>query len=182
MAHTAHIVRRPDGEVVGAGRLDPLQMGFGPFERLYETADSMVCLVAYDEPERATACATLGVARDADDDRQSDAIMESVRGRRAAEVVATLCANGVAAAQPVGRNVRTFMNDPEQRRLGRVAELLHPVKGNVRELHALLRVSDAAQVPHRLAPELGEHTTAILSHLGYTTDEIDDLRADHAVT
>jgi crotonobetainyl-CoA:carnitine CoA-transferase CaiB-like acyl-CoA transferase len=181
MAHTAHIVRRPDGETVGAGRLDPLQMGFGPFERLYEAADGMVCLVAYDETDRAAACAGLGVARHADDERQSDAIMEALRGRRAADVVDDLRANGVAVAQPVGRNVRTFMNDPEQRRLGRVAELPHPVKGNVRELHRLLRVSDAAPVPHRLAPELGEHTTAILAQLGYTAEEIDALKADGAV-
>ena len=39
LAHMAHAVRRPDGTVIGANRLDPLQMGFGPFERLYETAD-----------------------------------------------------------------------------------------------------------------------------------------------
>ena len=43
MAHMAHAVQRVDGEVIGAGRLDPLQMGFGPFERLYEAADGMVC-------------------------------------------------------------------------------------------------------------------------------------------
>jgi crotonobetainyl-CoA:carnitine CoA-transferase CaiB-like acyl-CoA transferase len=55
------------------------------------------------------------------------------------------------------------------------------VKGNVRELHVLVRVSDAEQVPHRLAPELGEHTDAILGELGYTTEEITALRADNAV-
>jgi crotonobetainyl-CoA:carnitine CoA-transferase CaiB-like acyl-CoA transferase len=52
MGHMAHIVRAMDGTVVGSGRLDPLQMGLGPFERLYETSDGFVCLVAYDPPER----------------------------------------------------------------------------------------------------------------------------------
>ncbi|HZQ58179.1 MAG TPA: CoA transferase [Acidimicrobiales bacterium] len=181
MAHTAHIVRRPDGEVIGAGRLDPLQMGWGAFERLYEAADGMVCIVAYDDADRAAAVATLGVARVADDERQSDAIMEAVRGRGAADVVAALRANGVAAAIAVGRNMRAFMHDPEQRRLGRVSELPHAAKGNVRELAALVRVSGAAQVPHRLAPELGQDTDAILAELGYTAEEIGALRADHAV-
>jgi crotonobetainyl-CoA:carnitine CoA-transferase CaiB-like acyl-CoA transferase len=181
MAHMAHIVRRADGEVVGAGRLDPLQMGFDPFERLYEAADGMVCLVAYDEADRAGACAALGVERVSDDERQADALLVAVLGRTADEAVAALGAKGVAAVQPVGHNVHAFMNDPEQRRFGRVAELPHPVKGNVRELHVLVRVSDAEQVPHRLAPELGEHTDQILAECGYTPAEIAALRADSAV-
>jgi len=86
-----------------------------------------------------------------------------------------------AAAEPVGRNIHSFMNDPEQLRLGRVAELPHPNKGNVRELHVLLRISDAEQVPHRLAPEHGEHTDEILGELGYRPHEIASLRADNAV-
>ena len=51
MSHVAHIVRRVDGVVLGAGRLDTLQYGFGPFERLYETADGWICLVAQEAEE-----------------------------------------------------------------------------------------------------------------------------------
>ena len=93
----------------------------------------------------------------------------------------TVAAAGVAAARPVPRNVHTFMNDPEQRRLGRVAEVPHPVKGNVREPHVLVRVSDVEQVPHRLAPELGEHTDSILADLGYSPDEIAELHTRNVV-
>src|SRR5439155_26214714 len=46
MGHLAHIVRTASGEVLGAGKLDPLQMGVGPFDRLYEAADGWVCIVA----------------------------------------------------------------------------------------------------------------------------------------
>lgn len=181
MGHMAHAVRRPDGEVIGAGLLDPLQCGFGPFERLYETADGWVCIVAYADDERKAVAEALGVARIADDDAQADALLTALADRKAAEVVDDLRAAGVAAAEPIARNVHGFMNDPEQRRLGRVAEVPHPVKGNVREPHVLLRVSDAEQVPHRLAPELGEHTDAILEDLGYSADEIAELRARNVV-
>jgi crotonobetainyl-CoA:carnitine CoA-transferase CaiB-like acyl-CoA transferase len=181
MAHMAHAVRRPDGTVLGAGRLDPLQMGFGPFERLYNTSDGMVCLVAYTESERRTAVRALGVERISDEDLQGYAITSALETRRAAEVVAGLRAAGVAAAQAAGRNVHKVMNDPEQRRFGRVAEVPHREKGNVRELHVLLRVSDAIQVPHRLAPELGEHTDEILAEVGYTPEEIARLHAQGAV-
>ncbi len=181
MAHTAHIVERAGGERIGAGRLDPLQMGFGPFERLYEAADGMVCLIAYAEPDRAAALKALGVERVVDDDEQAELLMRAIRVRAAPDVISTLRGRGVAVAQPVGRNIHNFMNDPEQRRLGRVVELPHAAKGNVRELHALMRVSDTVQVPHRLAPELGEHTDAILTQFGYAPMEIARLHADGAV-
>ena len=63
--------------------------------------------------------------------------------------------------------MHTFMNDPEQRPIGRVAEGRTTRLGNVRESHVLVRVSDAESTPHRLAPELGEHTDEILTWLGY---------------
>jgi crotonobetainyl-CoA:carnitine CoA-transferase CaiB-like acyl-CoA transferase len=181
MGHMAHAVRKPDGEVIGAGLLDPLQTGFGPFERLYETADGWVCLVAYEENDRAAVVKTLGVERPDSDLDQADALADAFRTRESGEVVADLRSAGVAITAPVGRNVHAFMNDPEQREIGRVAELPHAVKGAVRELHVLLRVSDAEQVPHRLAPELGEHTETILAELGFSAKEIAALRETGAV-
>jgi crotonobetainyl-CoA:carnitine CoA-transferase CaiB-like acyl-CoA transferase len=181
MGHMAHAVRRPDGEVVGAGALDPLQMGFGPYERVYETADGWICVVAYADDERDAAAKALGVDRVADDDAQADLLAAAIARRETAEVVADLQAAGGAAGEPGGRNNHDFKKDPQQRPIGRVAEVPHPVKGNVRELHVLVRVSDAEQVPHRLAPELGEHTDAILADLGYDAAEIAGLHARNAV-
>jgi len=92
-----------------------------------------------------------------------------------------LRAAGVAAVEPVGRNVHAFMNDPEARRTGRVAEVQHPRLGKVRELDVLVRVSDTATTPHRLAPELGEHTDELLTELGCSPEEIAELHARGAV-
>jgi crotonobetainyl-CoA:carnitine CoA-transferase CaiB-like acyl-CoA transferase len=51
----------------------------------------------------------------------------------------------------------------------------------VRELDQFLRVSQATAPPHRLAPELGEHTEEILASLGYDRDTIAALAARGAI-
>ncbi len=178
MGHLAHIVRTvPRQEVLGAGRLDPLQMGVGPFDRLYETLDSWVCVVAPTDDERAALVQALGVERTDDDDSQTDRLRAAFAVVETTAVVADLTAAGVAAVEPVARNMHAFMNDPEQRATGRVAELPHPRLGNVRELGVLLRVSDTVATPHRLAPDLGEHTDEVLELVGCSAPEIAELRA-----
>jgi crotonobetainyl-CoA:carnitine CoA-transferase CaiB-like acyl-CoA transferase len=182
MTHMAHAVRAVDGEVIGADGLDPLQFGNGPFERLYETSDGWVCVVAYGEDDRAALVKSLGVDRVPEDDEHQADLIAGVFARRETNVaIEEIRKAGVAIVEPAGRSMHRLMNDPEQRRVGRVAEVAHPEKGNVRELHVLLRVSDAEQVPHRLAPGLGEHTDAVLQELGCDADTIASLRASGAV-
>jgi crotonobetainyl-CoA:carnitine CoA-transferase CaiB-like acyl-CoA transferase len=178
MGHLAHIVRTvPRRDVLGAGRLDPLQMGVGPFDRLYETLDGWVCVVAPTDDERAALVQALGVERTDDDDSQTERLRAAFAVVETTAVVADLTAAGVAAVEPVARNMHAFMNDPEQRATGRVAELPHPRLGKVRELGVLLRVSDTVATPHRLAPDLGEHTDEVLELVGCSTPEIAELRA-----
>ncbi len=183
MGHLAHIVRRPDGEVLGAGHLDVLQTGVGPFDSLYETADGWVCVVAPTGDERRVLLETVGleVVDDTDDERRRDRLRAAFATLHAGEVVQHLRDAGVAAVEPVSGNMHHFVNDPEARRTGRVAEVAHPQLGNVRELGVLLRVSDTDASPHRLAPALGEHTDELLAELGCTPDEIAALRARGAV-
>jgi crotonobetainyl-CoA:carnitine CoA-transferase CaiB-like acyl-CoA transferase len=187
MYHLAHIVRTADGDVLGAGRLDTLQYGFGPFERLYQTADGWVCLAALEDTEVAGLLEVVGldplVSPDPrpPSDELADRMAVIFATRTTASWLEELRHAGVPAVEPVGRNAHHFLTDPENRRTGRVAECPHPTKGHVRELAQLLRVSSATIPPHRLAPELGEQTESILGSLGFTADEVAALRAGGAI-
>jgi formyl-CoA transferase len=44
-----------------------------------------------------------------------------------------------------------------------------------------LKVHDVSKVPARRAPDIGEHNDEVLKQLGFTVDEIDDLRAGGAI-
>jgi len=193
MGMMAHIVRTADGEVLGATGLDVLQTGASAVESLYETSDGWLCIAARDQTELEGLATATGASLDAgalmtSEGRAAarevltDALRTAFAARTTAEWLARLAEHGVPAVEPVGPGcVHALMNDPEERRIGRVAEVVHPEKGRVRELAKLLRVSDAVAPPHRLAPGLGAHNDEILGQFGYAADRIEALRAKGAV-
>ena len=190
MAHVAHIVRREDGEVLGARRLDPLQLGHGALDRLYETSDGWVCVAASAEKHVAALSEALGLdlagdprfadrdPRQAHDYQLADAIGDALEGLATADALERLRAAAVPAAVPASRNDSAFLRDPAQLRTGRIAECPHPTRGRVRETGVLVQVSGSTPPAHRLAPGLGEHTDEVLRGLGYAQQDIDALRAE----
>ena len=193
MSDVAHIVRRPDGSVVGAGALDPLQYGTGPFRRLYQTADGWICLVAPTDADVAALSKVLGLNLKEDErfgtrelrlenaHQLEHQLADCFARQNTARLLADLRGAGVAVVEPLMDGNRASMDDAENRRLGRVGEFQHPRFGRVREVAVPFRV-DRTRVPeHRRAPELGEHTDAILRWAGYSPGEIAELRTRHAV-
>ena len=194
MNHLAHIVRRPSGEVLGAGRLDAAQLGVGPLDRLYATNDGWICVVAVHDRHIAALGRSTGVAI-LDDERFATADGRVTHGEDLANLLAAaflarptgdwhreLIAAAVPVAIPIARsNMAAFLRDPENQRTGRVAELPHAGHGHVRELAHLVRVSDTARAPHRLAPALGADTEPILRALGYEPGLIAALRDRNAL-
>jgi MYXO-CTERM domain-containing protein len=190
MTHLAHIVRRRDGTVIGAGSLDERQTGTGPLDRLYQTADGWVCVVARRDEHFAGLCEALGMATLPADPRfatgptrqehageLSQLIEAAFASLTTSEAEACLVSSGTPHAIPVPYNCEAFLNDPANRETNRVAESPHPTFGSVREIAKLVRVSEAAVSLHRRAPTLDEHSDEILSMLGYDDSEIVKLRS-----
>ncbi|MDB5448737.1 MAG: dddD [Phenylobacterium sp.] len=194
MSLLAHIVRAPDGQVIGGERLDVTQSGTSALESLYPTADGWLCLAARTDAEIARLETLLGLgllaeerfatiqAREANREALADLLRAGFARRQSADWLARAAGSGLGLVEPVdGGFSHRFLNDPEQRRNGRVAEVCHPEKGNVREIDRLVRISDLELAPHRLAPGLGEHTDEILALWGHDAEGIAALRAAGAV-
>lgn len=188
----AHIVRRPDGTVLGGMELDPLQLGPGPLERLYETTDGWVCLVAPTDAEVRALGKIMNVDLLGDErfrtpelrarNYQLERLLSDYfAGQTTAKVLEEARGSGVPVVEPLTDANRTLMDDPTNRRLGRVGSFDHPRFGRVVEVAVPYRVSDAALPPHRRAPEFGEQTVEILTWAGYSEDEIESLRERHSV-
>jgi crotonobetainyl-CoA:carnitine CoA-transferase CaiB-like acyl-CoA transferase len=191
MTHVAHIVRQADGTVLGAERLDPLQLGFSALDRLYETADGWLCISVETRAEvralaAATGCAllrehdSLAALRDVDYELGMQLSMVFA-GRPSAHWQEELGRAGVPFAVPKPLNNQAFMRDPENVRSRRVAVVNDPVEGEIREPDQYLRVSDADVPAHRLAPRLGEHSAAVLRWAGVAPAEIERLADRRAV-
>jgi crotonobetainyl-CoA:carnitine CoA-transferase CaiB-like acyl-CoA transferase len=174
-------------------RLDPMQYGFGALERLYPTADGWICLVAPSDSRFAALREVVGgrlsdtrfatrAGRTTHDDELALVLEGAFVTGTTAHWLQVLGAAGVPVAAPLTeRNAVAFLRDPENRRTGRAVETPHPQDGNVREVDQLIRVSDAAVPVHRVAPELGADTAAVLASFGYDEAAIDALRARRAI-
>jgi crotonobetainyl-CoA:carnitine CoA-transferase CaiB-like acyl-CoA transferase len=187
MTHLAHIVRKADGTVLGAGRLDTLQFGIGALDRLYETADGWLCVSAAEhhlgalqkvlgidllgDPRYATAA-----ARTENDLALAGDLADAIGGRPTEALLSELREAGVPAAVPVPKNDAAFLKDEHNRETGRVGVSEHPQRGTIRELARLVRVDRTGLVLHRRVPLLGEHTDELLESVGVPEKKIAELR------
>jgi crotonobetainyl-CoA:carnitine CoA-transferase CaiB-like acyl-CoA transferase len=185
LAGMSHIVRLSDGTVLGAERLDPMQFGLSALERLYTTADGWICISAQTDRDVAALRTALGervelLHRDdlaAVDAALAEALSTVLDTRPTADWIRDLSAAGVPVAEPcVERNAVRFLNDPENVRTHRAADVVHERDGHVRGIDQLIRVEPAWRPPHRIAPDLGANSDELLAAAGYTPDAIAALR------
>jgi crotonobetainyl-CoA:carnitine CoA-transferase CaiB-like acyl-CoA transferase len=188
-----HLLRRPDGSVVGSARLDHERLGGHPLDRVYRASDGWICVSARTDAEFARLCGVPGFERLKGEQRFAtadgracaalqDALAEVFMAAPAAEWAALLDAHDVPAEVPVGPDApQLLLHDPERRRDGRVEEYEHPRWGTTQDVAVMVRLSEAAERPSRPAPEIGQHTREVLAELGYPGDEIDELFTEGVV-
>ena len=192
----AHAISEDMVEYEGRGpaaSADEEMFGLNARYRLYETADGWVFLAApmpRDWEPLAAALAPYGdLAGDerfaTEDDRTSndsalaDALGAIFRSRPAAEWEAELTARDVACVVAANGSPDGLIMDGDDA-LGRtmdiVVDLEHPVIGAYPRLTPLAKLSRSGGLTGA-APLLGQHTNAVLAEIGYSAEQIDDLRA-----
>lgn len=72
-------------------------------------------------------------------------------------------------------------SDPQAEAVGLFPELEHPERGRYRTVAAPLRIRDADVGPRGPSPAVGQHTDEVLRHAGFTTQDLEALRAAGAV-
>ena len=89
--------------------------------------------------------------------------------------------NGVHVTFGAVRGPQEVINDPQLR----ANDIVVPLEGAGGKLTSTIsspiQVHGVAKVPAKRAPELGEHNEEVLKELGFSTSEIDGLRASGAV-
>ena len=168
--------------------------GLSALYRLYETSQGWVFLASATDREWARLVSTLGSRLG---EIPADGSLATASGRRDAEtrLVAELdrlfrtaparlweeelTAAGIACVEVAGGPSDATLFDGEgalARRLGLIVEREHPVLGQYPRIRSLLDYSRSATLAPA-TPALGEHTESVLEELGYTTEQIADLRA-----
>jgi len=84
---------------------------------------------------------------------------------------------------PCGRinTVKEALTDPHIIERGMIIELDHPALGIVKSLATPVHLSATPLVYHRHPPTLGEHTNEVATELGYTNEQIQQMRNEGVI-
>jgi formyl-CoA transferase len=77
--------------------------------------------------------------------------------------------------------MKEIAEEPSLRETGTIVEVDHPVRGKYLTVGNPIKMSDSPTEVTR-SPLLGEHTEEVLGQLGYSADQIADLRKDGVIS
>ena len=115
--------------------------------------------------------------------RHRAALVAEIEKTTMAESRAHWLARLDAAGVPCGP-INTYpetLADPHTLARNLVVDLVHPLAGPIKALGVPVKLSETPGAVERAAPLVGEHTTEILTELGYSAAEQDALRARRVV-
>jgi len=174
-------------------QVDGNQTGFGPLYRLYEASDGWIALACLGERHWASLCVAFPVlasdtrfatpqGRAQHPEALSEIIERLVRPLSAREAFRMLDEHGVPAEVADEDAPRNWFSAEDLVAAGLVADYRHPQYGRFRQFGHLVHFSET---PGRIGgppPLLGEHSREVLGELGYTSDEIEELRRSGVTT
>ena len=178
----SELVRRPDGTFSGAPPADEEQLGANAAERLYRVSDGWIAICVRGTAMAQAFARVLGLqqALEPDPSRWGEPERARIAGVLASwsTEVATAALDAAAIWNEVCRPEveQDFLAGSGDAAVYRL-EAEHPRYGRTVQIGPLVRFDGARSRPDGRIPALGEHTTDVLSELGYTLLEIEGLRA-----
>ena len=161
-----------------------LLTGQYPWYNLYETKDGKyVSVGAIESWFYQNLCRLIGLEdliphQFADGEKRAEMFgrfRETFRTKTRDEWVALLMTADTCTA-PV-YSIAELVRDPHLRQRGMICDVEHPTRGSVAQTGIMVRMSETPGTIRNVDPQPGEFTEAILSEVGYTQQQIGELRA-----
>jgi formyl-CoA transferase len=159
----------------------------GGINRIFKTKQGYLYISAHTEAFWQSLCQTLGIPHLGADPRYDSMakrsqhvaelvplLEEALQAKTAEEWEALLSAADVPCS--VARPIEDMFEHPQVAAMDMVVRLTHPLVGGLRGLGVPLNFSRMPSRPPQPAPTLGQHTAEILRSLGYTAEQLAELK------
>ena len=155
---------------------------FDAGHRLYQTAEGWICVVcASDDHVRALA-STVGVDVDLTDDAAlAAALEEGFKAKSAADWFAALDAAGVPVEIESEEFGRSIYDNEDFKKRGWVVTYDHPMVGRLDQVGMNFDLSETPGAPGDRPLIVSEHTKEILSGMGYTEEQMNEMEEQFAI-
>ena len=183
----SELVRSADGSFLPLPTLNAAQTGFHPVEQLYRARDGWVAIAARSEEMARDLLAVLGLEtriskpRSVWGETEAELIATAIELQDSYTLLAKLAAAGVWAA-PCREDAREqTLRDGKLVELGTAVRTQHAAYGEILQIGTLLSFSQSGTNSRGETSVLGQQSREILTELGLSDREIDELR-QQAVT
>jgi crotonobetainyl-CoA:carnitine CoA-transferase CaiB-like acyl-CoA transferase len=159
----------------------------GGINRIFKTREGHIYISAHTETFWQSLCQTIGLPELGTDPRYNSMskrsqhvkelvtiVEEALQARSAEEWEGLLTAADVPCS--VARPIEDMFDHPQVEALDMVAHVTHPGVGGMRMLGVPINFSKMPNRAQQPAPALGEHTEEVLRSLGYTPDQVEELK------
>lgn len=179
-----------------SGEVPARAEGGHPFVRsgygIFPTSDGHIAMVGIPAKRRGEFFETVGLPEMATDERFLDQRMSEDANRAFRDALAPVLSQRTTAEwcelfeagnwrfAPVN-DYEAAAADPHLIENRYIFEADHPEWGRVRTVGSPISMSQTPPTPGQISPELGAHTDEVLSAAGFSSDEIDALRASGAI-